>query len=144
MSSGGDCKTIAASELASSAVAHSFRRRRTAPTGRRSRTAPARAVSSTSRRARSALTGTLQFVHVAIWLYHFWLYQFGCTSVFKSIARRHILLVSECFRYFLVVRNPLSVLSEVGRWKVLAELVGGLLSSTMIIVGAGQLCDTGV
>ena len=55
-------------------------------------------------------SGTSRLYH--FWLYQLWLYQFGCASVLKSVLDAAYRSV-ECFRYFLVVRNKLSVLSEV-------------------------------
>ena len=46
------------------------------------------------------------------WLYHFLLHPLGYTCVFKSVVDTFY-CTSECFKYFLVVRNSLSLLSEV-------------------------------
>ena len=68
-------------------------------------------------RGGSALAGTLQFVQVAIraplpvvpcLAVPIWLY----TSVFKSVFDTFT-FIYKCFRCFLVVSNPLSVLAQV-------------------------------
>ena len=73
-----------------------------------------------SRRALSVSAGSNSGIPR---LYHLWLHQFGCTSMFTNFkgVLETVSCTSDCSRYFLVVRNPLSV-----RFQVRLRQAGGV------------------